>query len=264
MEKSGTHTGHRQRLRDRAAAEGLDAFEPHQVMELLLFYAIARQDVSEMAHMLIRRFGTVARVLHASREELMEISGVGKRTAEWLITLGETVDAYCDLREEDRRCITNFRSAFQFCKEYRDKVQTPSAWHICMTPSGSISMFSEICRSSQWGDAEVFRKSICEILTGNTRRVIIALFTGEENPEPTRTDIEWAKAYSFLFGNMNMLLMDVIFVGTDSMLSMKQRGLYENDQETKRQHWRILERYLRENDEADMPELDFPDTDSGL
>lgn len=79
---SDIHKGHRQRLRDRAQREGLDAFDDHQVLELLLFYAIPRQDVSEIAHLLIRQFGSVKNVLSASIDELMRVKGVGRRVAE--------------------------------------------------------------------------------------------------------------------------------------------------------------------------------------
>ena len=264
MDKSGTHAGHRQRLRDRAAAEGLDAFEPHQVLELLLFYAIPRQDVSEMAHMLIRRFGTVARVLRASADELMEINGVGKRTAEWLTTLGEAVEAYCDLREGDRRVITSYRSAFNFCKKYREIASAPSVWHICLTASGNIRMVGRICDSTYWGDAAVFRKSICEVMTGNSKSVIIALFTGAEEPVPTEQDIKWTKDYAFLLRSMNVLLLDVILVGEDKMFSMKQSGMYVCDEGTERRYRRIFDRYLCEDDAEEWSEKDLPDTDSGL
>ena len=36
------HKGHRERLRERFLREGLDNFEDHQVLELLLFQAIPR------------------------------------------------------------------------------------------------------------------------------------------------------------------------------------------------------------------------------
>ena len=36
----GNHAGHRVRLRARYLQEGLDGFEPHEMLELLLTYAI--------------------------------------------------------------------------------------------------------------------------------------------------------------------------------------------------------------------------------
>lgn len=55
---SGYHDGHRQRLKKRFLKEDLDGFEPHEVLELILFYAIPRRDTNDLAHRLIQYFGT--------------------------------------------------------------------------------------------------------------------------------------------------------------------------------------------------------------
>ena len=52
------HQGHRQRLRNRFLEQGLDQFTEVQVLELLLFYCIPRQDTNELAHRLLRYFGS--------------------------------------------------------------------------------------------------------------------------------------------------------------------------------------------------------------
>ena len=57
------HAGHRQRVKARYLSEGLDAFEDHQVLELLLFYAIPRKDTNELAHRMIKEFGSLAGLL---------------------------------------------------------------------------------------------------------------------------------------------------------------------------------------------------------
>ena len=54
------HEQHRLRLKNRFLREGLDNFEPHNVLELLLFYSIPRKDVNDTAHDLINRFGGIA------------------------------------------------------------------------------------------------------------------------------------------------------------------------------------------------------------
>ena len=57
------HEGHRQRLKDRFLAEGLDGFTDVQVLELLLYHCIPRKDTNELAHELIDRFGSLSQVL---------------------------------------------------------------------------------------------------------------------------------------------------------------------------------------------------------
>lgn len=62
----GLHDGHRQRSKRRYLALGAEGMEDHQLLELLLFYAIPRQDTNETAHRLIQRFGSLQGVLHAA------------------------------------------------------------------------------------------------------------------------------------------------------------------------------------------------------
>lgn len=59
------HTGHRKRLKNRFLEEGLDSFEPHQVLELLLFFSIPRRDTNEIAHKLLKKFGSLSGVFEA-------------------------------------------------------------------------------------------------------------------------------------------------------------------------------------------------------
>ena len=75
------HQGHRTRLRQRYLAQGLEAFQPHEALELLLFYAIPRRDTNLLAHRLLKRFGSLNAVLSARPEELIQVEGVGEHTA---------------------------------------------------------------------------------------------------------------------------------------------------------------------------------------
>ncbi len=65
------HSGHRKRVRDRFLTEGLDNFPPHNVLELLLFYALPQRDTNELAHRLIERFGQQHRLLVLERSPQM-------------------------------------------------------------------------------------------------------------------------------------------------------------------------------------------------
>ena len=47
------HDQHRKRMKERFLREGIEHFEPHNVLELLLFYSIPQKDTNETAHKLI-------------------------------------------------------------------------------------------------------------------------------------------------------------------------------------------------------------------
>ena len=77
----GLHDGHRQRKKEQFLQHGLSAFADHEALELLLFYAIPRQDVNPTAHLLLEHFGSLEAVLAASTEELEQVPGVGRSAA---------------------------------------------------------------------------------------------------------------------------------------------------------------------------------------
>ena len=70
------HAGHRNRLRLRFKKEGLNGFAPHEVLELLLTYAIPRVDTNPIAHALIHRFGSLHGVLEAMNQKLEELKAL--------------------------------------------------------------------------------------------------------------------------------------------------------------------------------------------
>ena len=86
--------GHRQRLRNRYRRTGFDGFEPHEILEMVLHYAIPRVDTKETARELLRRFGSLSQVLDASPEMLEEIPGIGPNAVLFLKLLPELFRLY--------------------------------------------------------------------------------------------------------------------------------------------------------------------------
>ena len=92
--KKSIHAGHRERLRERYDRSGMDDYADHEILELLLTYAIPRGDVNTQAHTLIQRFGSVAGALDALPEELCEVEGIGPNAARFLTMLPDVFRRY--------------------------------------------------------------------------------------------------------------------------------------------------------------------------
>jgi len=105
------HDGHRDRLRERFLQEGLDRFEPHNILELLLFYGIPRKDTNEIAHVLINKFGSLSGVLDAPIEELKSVEGIGESASVFLKLLPAVSRAYLDDRANGIRVVNDSESA---------------------------------------------------------------------------------------------------------------------------------------------------------
>ena len=78
------HEGHRDRLRERFEKEGLLHFQDHEVLELMLFYAIPRKDTNPIAHRLLDAFGSLTGVLEAQISDLEKVEGIGHNTAVYI------------------------------------------------------------------------------------------------------------------------------------------------------------------------------------
>ncbi len=68
---------HRQRLRDRFLQGGGAALPDYELLELVLFRAIPRQDVKPLARLLLDTFGAFNRVITASPARLQRVKGAG-------------------------------------------------------------------------------------------------------------------------------------------------------------------------------------------
>ncbi|MCI9273519.1 MAG: DNA repair protein RadC [Clostridiales bacterium] len=78
---TSNHNGHRDRMRDKFLLDGLDVFEPHEALEMLLYYAVPRKNTNELAHMLIQQFGSLSAVFDAPVDTLMKVGKLTKCAA---------------------------------------------------------------------------------------------------------------------------------------------------------------------------------------
>ncbi len=83
------HLGHRRRLRDRFLRSGAASLHDHELVELLLTYAVPRRDVKPMAKAMLKRFGGLQGLLEADPAQLQKAAGVGPSGAALVRLVGE-------------------------------------------------------------------------------------------------------------------------------------------------------------------------------
>ncbi len=95
--------GHRQRLREKFIRAGEPAFLDYEILELLLSYGIARQDVKPLAKDLLKKFRSLGNVFDASMEELTAMDGIGEHTAVLIKLMRTLMNRYLkqELAQED-------------------------------------------------------------------------------------------------------------------------------------------------------------------
>ena len=90
------HDGHRQRLKNKFIENGFQGFEPHNVLELLLFYSIPRKDTNELAHNLINHFGSLKKVFEADYVDLLKVDGIKENSATLIKMVPKIAQEYVD------------------------------------------------------------------------------------------------------------------------------------------------------------------------
>ena len=84
------HAGHRARAVE-LLLNNADALTDHQILEVLLFYVIPRQDTNPLAHKLIKIFGDLEGVFNASLTQLSAVEGVGEKVSAFILAMGEVL-----------------------------------------------------------------------------------------------------------------------------------------------------------------------------
>ncbi|MBE6674475.1 MAG: hypothetical protein E7596_05165 [Ruminococcaceae bacterium] len=95
------HEGHRQRLKNKFIENGFQGFEPHNILEMLLFYSIPRKDTNEIAHNLLNHFGSLKNVFNASFEDLIQVDGIKESSATLIKMIPQIAKEYVNSSLEE-------------------------------------------------------------------------------------------------------------------------------------------------------------------
>ena len=101
-------------MMDRCQRTGFDSFADHEVLEMLLYYSKPRCDTNETAHLLLERFGRIDHVLEATPEELMQIDGIGQRSAVLLQLIRESARRYTKAVLQNRKRFSHIREVAEY------------------------------------------------------------------------------------------------------------------------------------------------------
>ena len=220
----GLHDGHRQRLIQRFLEEDLDNFEPHNVLELLLFYAIPRKDTNELAHVLMDTFGSLKGVFDAPYEELIKVTGIGPNTAALLKLVPSLTRTYYS--SDARRIIldTSEKSGEYFLPYYIG--QTEEVVRLACLDAGGKVISNQILHRGSANAAEVNMRKIVNIaLRNNAMGVILAHNHPGGLPLPSEEDVATTKSIREALMPMGILLMDHIIVAGQDYVSMARSGI---------------------------------------
>ena len=224
------HAGHRQRLKERFLKDGLDNFEEHQVLELLLFYGIPQRDTNEIAHELIRHFGSLSRVLEATPEELSKVKYVGDNVTT-LFKLITAVARYyqvsCAMREE---ILPTIESCGKYLVPFFYQRPNETVFLLCLDAKCKV-LCCEKGGEGGINSAGVPVRKIVELaLKNNASAVILAHNHPSGVAVPSGEDVQTTRRVAMALDAEGVTLEDPLVVAERDYVSIRQSNLYDPDQ----------------------------------
>jgi len=224
MASDNPHANHRERVRQRFLNEGLDAFEPHQALELLLFYAIPQRDTNELAHKLLSAYGTISRLFEADPRDIAKRCGISENTAILISLMPQLFRMYS--RDLMRSCetINNSATACEYAKCLFTGRIYEAFYVICLNKAGKV-MHEELMCEGTIDEVPCYPRLVVEtVLRHNAKRVIFAHNHPSGRCTPSAMDIETNSRLMHILHEMDIEVMDHIIVGQDGCLSMANVG----------------------------------------
>lgn len=223
------HGGHRARMRQRFSRQGLDGFADHEVLELMLFYAIPQRNVNPLAHMLLERFGSFHAVLDAPAEELMKVDGVGEYAAA-LLTLFAAVSARLQRsRAGERVMLRNRREAQDYCIRLMQGLRQEHMMAICLNGQMQVIADALIARGSL-SEVPAYPRIVADtVLRHNAHSVVLCHNHPGGSCIPSHGDMAVTARLGALLESIEVALADHIIVADGQAFSMSGEGLIQRE-----------------------------------
>lgn len=215
------HSGHRERLKERFLSEGLDHFEPHVILELILYYAIPQKDTNPIAHDLLRYFnGSLSRVFDAPVEELTKIGGIGKNAATLIKLFPEVCRRYLiDMEQTGQIVKTSHDAAKHFVPMFFGKTNEIVA-AMCLDSKGKVLFCNSVFEGSVNAAAVSIRRFVEIAVRYATTDMIIAHNHPSGVAIPSDQDITVTAKISNALKTVNITLLDHLVVAGNDWVSL--------------------------------------------
>lgn len=218
------HEGHRKRLKDRFIAEGLKNFEPHQVLELLLFYVIPRRDTNEIAHHLLKKFKTFADILEADVPDLMRVEGIGENAAIFLSLISASSAYYLQSKHGEKPILDSSSKAGEFVKSLFVGQKYEVFYAVCLDNQNRVT-WADVLFEGTLNETVIYPRIIVEIaLRHRANSLIIAHNHPGGSLKPSQADIQATQSIKNALETIQIKLLDHIIVGDNAYMSFAEKG----------------------------------------
>ncbi len=219
-----THEGHRQRMKKRFLRTGFEAFEPHQILEMILFYTCPRKDTNEMAHMLINKFGNIANVFEADINQLTSVNGITENTAILFKIITNSVSVYYDTKSRSMvyDSSSKLKNLFAPCFIGLSQEQ----FRVACFDNNLRLIENKVLFTGNVSYSYVSTRTVVEFILGcHSSLVVFAHNHPKSEPTPSPQDVRTTRMINEVLKGLGIKLIDHIIVGEVSQVSMRDTAV---------------------------------------
>jgi len=217
--------GHRRRHIDRGITQGLESFNKHEVLELMLFFSRPRVNTNPTAHLLIDKFGSLHNVCNAPLCELLEISGVGQSTAEFLKMLPEFVRTYELSVFEEKMVFKTTNEIGKYCVAFQVGRISEVVFILCLDARNQLVKRVKLAEGTP-GDVYIEPRQVIEHITHTaTTKVVLCHNHPGGTLFPSQKDLEITSKIRIALQSINVTLLDHIIVANNAYVSFVDEKL---------------------------------------
>ena len=216
-------------MRQRFLAEGLDQFTDVQVLEILLFYCIARQDTNPIAHALLDHFGSLSQVLEAPVEELCKVEGIGENTAVFLRLITQVGRCYLTDRASKAKVLPTLESCAKYLQNFFFGRNVETVYLLCLDAKCKMLCCKKISEGDVNSTSLSVRKVVEAALNTNASSVVLAHNHPGGLAIPSNEDIQTTMRIAAALRAVDVNFVDHILVTDDDYVSLAQSGYSFSD-----------------------------------
>jgi len=215
---------HRARLRTRFREGGAAAMPDYELLELLLFRAIPRQDVKPLARALIDTFGDLSRVIAAPEARLIEVTGVGEAVVLELKLSEALAQRMARARVLHRPVLSSWDALLDYCHTAMAHRETEQFRVLYLDRKNVLIADEEQARGTVDHVPVYPREVVKRALELNASALILVHNHPSGDPTPSDADISMTAQVQDAAAVLGITLHDHLIVGKSREVSFRSAG----------------------------------------
>lgn len=215
---------HRKRLRARFLDGGAQAMPDYELLELVLFRAIPRQDVKPLARRLLETFGDFNRVLSAPVPRLCAVPGVGEAVALELKIVEAATHRMARAKVMHRPALSSWDALLDYCHTAMAHRETEQFRVLYLDRKDVLIADEEQARGTIDHVPVYPREVVKRALELNAAAFILVHNHPSGDPTPSESDIVMTARIQAAASALGLTLHDHLIIGKSRELSFRAAG----------------------------------------